>query len=63
MPDRVESLGEVDRSKISSRTPLGFVKPIGNGLRKIKNLINDRRCRAETGLSGRENSVRLQKEE
>ena len=38
MPDRVEILGKVDRSKNRPRTRLGFVKRIGNWLRKIKNM-------------------------
>ena len=54
MPDRVESLRQVDRGKNRPRTRLGFVKPIQNGVRKIKNLIKSRPSRAETGLAGKE---------
>ena len=39
-----------------------FVKPIRNGLRKVQNLIECRPSMAETGLAGRENGIRLQKE-
>ena len=39
-----------------------FVKPIGNVLRKIKNLIGGRLSRVKTGMVGRENAIRLQKE-
>ena len=59
MPDRVESLREVTRSKNSPKVRLGFVKPIRIGLKKIKNLIEGRPSRAETGLAGKENEVRL----
>ena len=62
-PDKVESFGEVERTKNRPRTRLGFVKPIQNGLRKEQNLIERRPSRAETGLAGRENRVRFQKEE
>ena len=36
---RVKSFGEVDNSENRPRARPGFVKPIRNGLRKIKNLI------------------------
>ena len=36
MPDRVESLGEIDRSKSRPRIRPGFVKLDRNGLRKMK---------------------------
>ena len=62
-PDRVESFQEVDSSKNRPRTRPGFVKPIRNGLRKVENLTKSRPSRAETGLAGRENGIRLQKEE
>ena len=39
----------------------GFVKPIRNGLRKEQNLIEYRPTRAETGLAGRVNVIRLRK--
>ena len=63
MPDRVESFGEVDNSENRPRAWLGFVKPIRNGLKKEQNLIKSRSSRVETGLAGRENEVRQQKEE
>ena len=58
MPDNVKNLREVNHP----RTQLGF-KPIRNGLRKIKNLMENRLSRVETGLAGRENEVTLHKEE
>ena len=45
------------------RSRPGFVKPIQNGLRKEQNLIECRPSRAETGLVGRKNGIRFQKEE
>ena len=63
MPDRVKSFGEIDSRENRPRARPGFVKPIRNGLRKIKNLIKCRPTRAETGLTGRENGIRFQKEE
>ena len=63
MPDRVKSFGEIDSRQDRPITPPGFVKPIRNGLRKIQNLIKCRPSRAETGLAGRKNEIRLQKEE
>ena len=39
MPDRVKSFREIDSKQDRSRTRPLFVKPIRNGLRKIKNLI------------------------
>ena len=39
MPDRAESLREVDHTKNRPKARPGFVKPIRNGLRKEKNLI------------------------
>ena len=62
MLDKVESFQAVDSSKYRPRTSLEFVKSIQNGLRKIKNLIKSKPSTAETGLAGRENGVRLQKE-
>ena len=53
MPDSVECFGEVDRSKNRPRARPGFVKPIQNGLRKIKNLIKSGPPKAETALAGR----------
>ena len=59
MPDRVESLREIDHRKNRSRARFGFVKPIRNGPRTKLNLIESRPLRAETGLAGRENEVRF----
>ena len=42
MPDRVESFGEVDSDKNRLRAWLEFDKPIRNGLRKTKNLIQSK---------------------
>ena len=39
MPDRVESFRKVDRYENCLIAQLEFVKPIQNGLRKVKNLI------------------------
>ena len=63
MLDRVKTIEEVGSSKDRPRARLGFIKPIRNGLKKEKNLIESRSSRAETGLAGRENGVGLQKEE
>ena len=52
MPDKVKSFREVDSSKNRPRIRPGFVKPMRNGLRKIKNLSKSRPSRAETGLVG-----------
>ena len=62
MPDRVESFGEINSRQDRPRARPGFVKPIRNGLRKVQNLIKCRPSRAETGLVGRENGNRFQKE-
>ena len=63
MPDRVESLGlSIDARIVRSRAQLGFVKSVRNGLRRVKNLIESRPSRAETGLARRENGIRLQKD-
>ena len=61
--DRVESFGEDNSSVNRSRARPRFVKPIRNVLRKEQNLFKSRPSSAETGLVGRENVVRLQKEE
>ena len=53
MPDRVKSFREVGCSKDRPRARPGFVKPIQNKLKKIKNLISSRPSRAETGLAGK----------
>ena len=63
MPDRVKSFREIDSGENRWRARPGFVKPIRNGLRKVQNLIKCRPTRAETGLAGRENRIRFQKEE
>ena len=63
MTDRVKSFREIDSRQDRPRARPGFVKPIRNGLRKEQNLIKCRPSRAETGLTGRENGIRLQKEE
>ena len=63
MPDRIESFREIDSGKNHPRARPGFVKPIRNGLKMVQNLIECRPTRAETGLAGRKNGIRLQKEE
>ena len=63
MLDRVKSFREIDSRQDRPRARPGFVKPIRNGLRKVQNLIKFRPSRAETGLAGRENGIRFQKEE
>ena len=63
MPDRVKSFREIDSGEDRWRSRPGFVKPIRDGLRKVQNLIECRLTRTETGLAGRENEIRLQKEE
>ena len=63
MPDRVKSFTEIDSRPDRPRARPEFVKPIRNGLRKEQNLIKCRPSRAETGLAGRENGIRFQKEE
>ena len=63
MPDRVESFGEINHSENRPRARPWFVKPIGNGLRKEKNLIKSRLFRAETGLAERENGIGFQNKE
>ena len=62
-PDRVESFREINSKENRPKARSGFVKPIRNGLRKEQNLIQSRPSRAETGLAGRKNGIRLQKEE
>ena len=62
MPDRVKSFIEVDSSKNRPRTRHGFVKPIRNGVTKIKNSNQRRPTKAETGKASRENRVGLQKD-
>ena len=63
MADRVQSFREIDSRQDRPRARPGFVKPIRNGLRKVQNLIECRPSRAETGLTGRKNGIRFQKEE
>ena len=62
MPDRVKSFREINSRQDHPRARPGFVKPIRNGLRKVQNLIKCRLSRVETGLAGRENGIRFQKE-
>ena len=63
MPDRVKTFGEIDSRQIRPGARPGFVKPIRNGLGKVQNLIECRPSRVETGLAGRKNGIRFQKEE
>ena len=58
-----QSPREVNHSKNRARARLGFVKPIQNRLSKEQKLTKSKPSRAEIGLAGRENGVRLQKEE
>ena len=62
MPDRVKSFREINSWQDRLRARPGFVEPIRNGLRKVQNFIKYRPSRAETGLTGREDGIRLQKE-
>ena len=39
MPDRVKIFGEIDSREDRPRARPGFVKPIRNGLKKVRNLI------------------------
>ena len=57
MPDRVKSFGEIDSRQNRPRARRGFVEPIRDGPKKMKNLIESRPSRAETGLAGRENRI------
>ena len=63
MPNRVKIFREINSKGNRPRALPGFVKPIRNGLRKVQNLIECRPTRVETGLAGRENGIRFQKEE
>ena len=63
MPDRVKSFRKIDSRQDRPKARPGFIKPILYGLRKVQNLIEFRLSRAETGLAGRENGIRFQKEE
>ena len=63
MPDKAKSFREINSRENRPRARPGFVKPIRNGLRKVQILIKCRPSRAETGLAGRENGIRFQKEE
>ena len=62
VPDIIESFVEVDSSDNRPRDRPEFVKPIQNGLRKKQNLIKCTPSKAEIGLVGKENRIRLQKE-
>ena len=59
VPDRVKSFGEIDSRQDRPRARPGFVKPIRNGLRKVQNLIECKPSRAETGLAGRKNEIKI----
>ena len=50
MSHRVESFRKVNRRKNRPSDRLGFAKSIGNGLRKIHNLIEGRPSRVETSV-------------
>ena len=63
MPDRVKSFIEIDSRQDRPRARPEFVKLVQNGLRTKQNLIKSRPSRADTGLAGRENGIRFQKEE
>ena len=63
MEDRVESFREINSRQDRPRARCGFVKSVQNGPRKEQNLIMFRPSRVETGLKGRENGIRLQKED
>ena len=63
MLDRVKSPRQINSRQDRPRPRLGFVKPIQNKLSKELNLVKCRLSRAETGLAGRENGIRFQKEE
>ena len=63
MPDRAKSSREIVSREDRPRALPGLAKPIGNGLRKEQNPIECRPSRAETGLAGRENVTKPQKEE
>ena len=63
MPDKAESFEKIDSSKYRPKARLRFVKSILNDLRNKQNWIESRPSRAETGLAGRENGMRLKKEE
>ena len=59
----VKSFGQINSRQDRPRARSGFVKPIRNGLKKIQNLIWNRASMTETGLAGRENGIRFQKDE
>ena len=63
IPDRVKRFRDINSSDYRSRGQPGFVRPIRNGLSKKQNSIKCRPSRVETGLVGRKNKVRFQKEE
>ena len=63
MPDRVKSFQELDSREDRPRVRSGFVKLNRNELSNEQNLIWSRLSRAETDLPGRENGIRLQKED
>ena len=63
LPDRVKSFQEINSFEDCPRARPEFVKPIRDGLRKIKNLIESRPSGVETALAGRGKGIKLQKEE
>ena len=63
VPDRVKSFREIDSRQDRPISRPGLVKLIRNGRGKVQDLIECRPTRAETGLAGRENGIRFQKEE
>ena len=60
--DRVKSFREINIIEDHSRARPGFDIPTRNGLRMIQNLIKSRPSMVETGLAGRENGFRSQKQ-
>ena len=60
--DKVKRFREINIIEDHSRAQPGFDKPIRNGLRMIQNLIKSRSSMVETGLAGRENGFRSQKQ-
>ena len=62
MLKKVESFQEINSKQDRPRARADFVKLIRNGLTKVQNLIECRPSKAKTGLAGRENGIRFQKE-
>ena len=61
--DMVKNLGKFDSSKDCPRAMLGFVAPIRNGLRNIKNTIEGLPTRRKLAWQRERIDLRLQKEE